>query len=97
MQPSELKDLRKRLDLSQVALSDLLGLSFATINRWEQGSFSPRGAALILLRALDSSSRAQPGMASKISKWADQGESAFWARVFAQALVHERVAINDQK
>ena len=36
-----LKDLRSELLLSQVEMADLLGVSFASINRWENGHHEP--------------------------------------------------------
>ena len=36
-----LKDLRNQLLLSQVEMADLLGVSFASINRWENGHHEP--------------------------------------------------------
>ena len=36
-----LKDLRNQLLLSQVEMADLLGVSFASINRWENGHHKP--------------------------------------------------------
>jgi putative transcriptional regulator len=32
---ARVKDLRKRLRLTQVQFADALGVSFATVNRWE--------------------------------------------------------------
>lgn len=37
----EVKDLRNYLGLSQKALAKALGVSFATINRWEMGHTEP--------------------------------------------------------
>ena len=37
----ELKKLRKRLLMTQTEFAQFLGVSFATINRWEQGQFEP--------------------------------------------------------
>ena len=36
-----LKDLRNQLLLSQVEMAGLLGVSFASINRWENGHHEP--------------------------------------------------------
>ncbi|MBR2987515.1 MAG: helix-turn-helix transcriptional regulator, partial [Clostridia bacterium] len=41
-----LKDLRSRLKLGQVELAEALGVSFATVNRWEKGHFKPTPVAL---------------------------------------------------
>lgn len=34
-------DMRVKLDLSQMALTELLGVSFTSVNRWENGKYSP--------------------------------------------------------
>ena len=36
-----IKEIRKQLELSQEDLARELGVSFATINRWENGQTSP--------------------------------------------------------
>ena len=36
-----IKDIREKLLLTQKELADLLGVSFATINRWENNKFNP--------------------------------------------------------
>ena len=36
-----IKDIRSRLNLSQTELADKLGVSFATVNRWEKGHRTP--------------------------------------------------------
>ena len=35
------KELRKKLIITQEELADLLGVSFASINRWEAGRHEP--------------------------------------------------------
>ena len=52
--------LRKRLNLSQEQLATKLGVSFATINRWEGGKSKPQATKLAEIDAL----------------WAEQGEEA---------------------
>ena len=42
-------DIRKRLDLSQEDLAKLIGISFATVNRWENGHSVPNTAAQLRL------------------------------------------------
>ena len=37
----KVKYVRKRLNLSQEKLASLLGVSFATVNRWETGHSMP--------------------------------------------------------
>ena len=36
-----IKTLRKKLILSQTEFAKLLGVSYATVNRWESGHFDP--------------------------------------------------------
>jgi len=50
--PSLLRSLRSNLDLTQQQLADRLGVSFATVNRWEGGSSKPQKAALQALLAM---------------------------------------------
>lgn len=39
--PAHIKRLRARLGLTQAALAERLGVSFPTINRWENGKSRP--------------------------------------------------------
>ena len=41
-----IKDIRSRLDLSQTEMAEKLGVSFATVNRWERGRCEPSQIAL---------------------------------------------------
>lgn len=34
-----IKKIRKKLIMTQIEFADLLGVSFSTMNRWEQGQF----------------------------------------------------------
>lgn len=43
---NKLKYVRDRLKISQEHLSKELGVSFATVNRWESGRFMPNYKAL---------------------------------------------------
>lgn len=47
---SEIRFLRKQLDLSQSELADLLGTTSQTVARWEKAQFEIPGPADILLR-----------------------------------------------
>ncbi|MGE0583459.1 MAG: helix-turn-helix domain-containing protein [Steroidobacteraceae bacterium] len=49
MTPDRIKRIRARLDLSQPAFADLLGVSVATVRDWEQGRNAPSGPAAKLL------------------------------------------------
>lgn len=50
----EVRRLRERLGLTQQDFASLLGLSFVSINRWEQGHSSPTGLSDVLLQLLAS-------------------------------------------
>mgnify|MGYP001475741592 CR=1 FL=1 len=50
--PSTLRAIRSRLDLTQIELAERLGVSFATVNRWEGGANKPRKAAMAGISAL---------------------------------------------
>lgn len=43
MTPDAIKQLRGRLHLTQEAFARILGVSFATVNRWENGKAEPTG------------------------------------------------------
>jgi type I restriction enzyme M protein len=43
--PAALRGIRAKLDLTQEQLADRLGVSFATVNRWEGGTSAPQKAA----------------------------------------------------
>lgn len=40
--PLRIYDLRKRLGISQTQLAEWLGVSFTTVNRWENGRHRPQ-------------------------------------------------------
>ena len=50
--PPTLQAIRARLDLTQEQLADRLGVSFATVNRWEGGVTTPQRAARTAIGAL---------------------------------------------
>ena len=50
--PPTLQAIRARLDLTQEQLADRLGVSFATVNRWEGGVTMPQKAARTAIAAL---------------------------------------------
>ena len=53
-----LTEIRARLALSQEHMARLLGVSFASVNRWEAGHSSPSGPTLDLYQALAAAIRA---------------------------------------
>ena len=44
------KQIRKRYQLSQTEFAALMGISVKTLQNWEQGRRNPRGAARVLLQ-----------------------------------------------
>ena len=50
--PAVLRTIRARLDLSQEQLAERIGVSFASINRWEGGAIKPQKAAQEAIAAL---------------------------------------------
>ena len=50
--PPTLQAIRARLDLTQEQLAERLGVSFATVNRWEGGVTKPQRAARTAIAAL---------------------------------------------
>lgn len=51
--PKQVKDLRKRYNMSQAALAIIMNTSFSTISKWEIGNKHPSGTSLRLLNILD--------------------------------------------
>ena len=50
--PGTLRAIRASLDLTQEQLAERLGVSFATVNRWEGGATRPQKAARLAIAAL---------------------------------------------
>ncbi len=48
--PLEVKQVRRKLHVSQVQFAHLMGVSAATLRNWEQGRTRPEGAARALLK-----------------------------------------------
>jgi len=48
--PELIKELRKRAGLSQQKLAEILGISYPTINRWENSKFSPNPRISLLVK-----------------------------------------------
>ena len=57
MSPEEIKDIRVRLEMSQQALAELVGVSLNTVNRWERGHTRPLRMARRRLEELASKAR----------------------------------------
>ncbi|QDX23785.1 DUF3883 domain-containing protein [Pandoraea pnomenusa] len=52
MSPEQIRQLRKELDLTQQHFAERLGVSFVTLNRWENGQSKPSAMGLTKLREL---------------------------------------------
>lgn len=52
MKPEQIRDLRKSMSLTQQQFAELLGVSFVTLNRWENGQSKPSAMGLEKLRGL---------------------------------------------
>jgi len=52
MTQTEIKQTRKKLNLTQESLAQKLGVSFSTINRWESGQTKPKKKNITLLKKL---------------------------------------------
>jgi DNA-binding XRE family transcriptional regulator len=50
--PKTIKELREHLQLTQEVFSSILGVSFATVNRWENGKTTPSGDYARVLQTL---------------------------------------------
>jgi type I restriction enzyme M protein len=73
-----LRSIRAKLNLTQEQLAERLGVSFATVNRWEGGSSKPRKAAREVIAALaqeagidgaeDAESSVSPAAAAEVTR-----------------------------
>ena len=82
--------LRQRLALTQVELAIRLGVSFATVNRWEAGRSEPQAAKLAAIEALEEEcnsldrSNFRDLARGAIEQYRAKGmilDAIFWARV----------------
>jgi putative transcriptional regulator len=49
---NEIQSARKRLGLSQEQFADVFGVSASSLRKWEQGQYTPSGAAKALLKVI---------------------------------------------
>lgn len=52
MTPEAIRTIRKTLGLSQERFAQKLGVSFATVNRWEKGRAKPTGLSVGILESV---------------------------------------------
>jgi len=76
MQANQIRDLRKRMDLTQQQFAGLLGVSFVTLNRWENGQSKPSAMGLAKLQQISvgESGPASDRRAASREVPVDQGE-----------------------
>lgn len=53
MDNNDIKELRMKLGLSQEQLAQKLGVSFVSVNRWENGKSKPSALAIKALKDLE--------------------------------------------
>ena len=49
---ADVKTLQRNLKMTRREFSDLLGVSMATVDKWESGAYTPKGTAQNLLKAI---------------------------------------------
>ena len=81
--------IRTRLGLTQEQMAHLLGVSFASVNRWEAGQSSPTGPTQDLYQALAAAVRAGHSP-SAIRQAANAERSAFLLALFQMAYAKTR-------
>jgi putative transcriptional regulator len=59
MDPDRIRTLRQRLQLTQEDFAHLIGVTFSTVNRWENGKSAPNRIANRLLAGLEKKLRIQ--------------------------------------
>ncbi len=78
MNSEQIKSVRKQMGLSQEAFAEVLGVSFATINRWENGKAVPQKGRVVQIQALLAKERQVtqelPGIKSSISRLNFEGD-----------------------
>jgi transcriptional regulator with XRE-family HTH domain len=89
LEPKKLSDIRQKLRLSQEQMARLLGVSFASVNRWEAGHSSPTGPTGDLYLALDAALRAGTAPNS-ILQAADSERGVFLYALFRMAYARPR-------
>lgn len=59
MEPERIRQIRQRMQLTQEDFAHLIGVTFSTVNRWENGKSSPNRIAARLLIGLEKKLRQQ--------------------------------------
>jgi putative transcriptional regulator len=54
----DIKSLRQQIGMNQIEFAATLGITVNTLRHWERGDRTPRGSALVLLKAVANDSKA---------------------------------------
>lgn len=81
LHPNRLKTIRLATGLSQERFAHLIGASFASVNRWEQGHSSPTGTVLAVYQAFDRALRAKVDLKRLVAQADGQGTPYFLYRI----------------
>lgn len=84
LDPARLIGIRRKLSLPQEQMARILGVSFASVNRWEGGHSAPTGPTLDLYMALDNAIRGGTSPES-ILRAANNERGAFLYALFRMA------------
>ena len=76
--------IRKELGISQERMARLLGVSYVSVNRWENNGSSPMGPTLDLYNALEAALNHRDG-AAELRHSANGDRGKFLHRLFAMA------------
>lgn len=59
MNPDRIRTIRRRLNLTQEDFAHMIGVTFSTVNRWENGKSTPNRIAVRLLTGLEKKIKTQ--------------------------------------
>jgi transcriptional regulator with XRE-family HTH domain len=83
----KLTAIRKNVGFTQEQMASFLGVSFASVNRWEGGHSSPTGPTLDIYLALDAAIRAGHNPET-IRRAANADRGTFLYSLFRMAYAH---------
>jgi DNA-binding transcriptional regulator YiaG len=58
MDPQRIRELRQRMQMTQEDFAHMIGVTFSTVNRWENGKSQPNRIAIRLLSGLEKKAKA---------------------------------------
>ncbi len=91
---SRIKNIRERLDLTQVQLAQRIGVSFATVNRWENRQTKPARLAWRQILDLEAAAAPASGIAAPSSESTAQLPLDFTARSTVVSAVAEATRLS---